>query len=895
MKNNFFDSLTNTLILSGVLSLISLFSLSSQEDHLLEKEVLTSSFHSDEDNFKTPQERLQSSEEIDRLSLIPLFSNNGQENNNPSNPSSPTTLPNVLPNNKIDRNESASAANSSSTEELQQKNNPKSSLINFNNLAIIEYIRFISRISNKNFVFDEADLQFNVTIISEELTSIENIMAALIQVLRIHDLILIEQGNNLIIHKNPKVNNVSKVIGNAVNYRKVEAEIVTQVFRLNTLEPEKAAAIIRPLVSSSALVEFIKETNHLIVTDIFSNIQQISQLLRSIDAPTSGLVIGQYVTKLSPVDVLLPLVQKIMAPISLDQPLSFIPYDQSRSIFIVSTPFLVEQSMSILQYLDQENGMTRIIELNQGNSFLLPNGELNSSNQFPDLNDSSFPVEPGWEYGPGNSEGKGVFTQNRQFQDQVFQQTLRNAELNQLKNGGPNGLSSAQNSARNAANALLPEKLLRKVETNEEYVPLPINKTKFYIHKLQYRKGDLVQTQLQQIAQSLSNTKGNEELLAVIASIQWLQDTKSLVLTGTPDYIERVRSLIEQIDLPLRQVYIEMLILSASVDDSLNYSVNWGSEFGGGNQAGIQGFSSGSSPLQAALATTGVNTLGQSVPTTGAYGNVLIPDPTALAPSSTFSLGVLGQKIVHKGLGLQFDSIGALVRALHTRNESRVIMSPRIITEDNVPAYVFVGVNAPFQTQSVATQSVSSTASLLITNNFDYRDVGTSLQVTPHLINSNIVVLDIVQEVSSIAAVTTVSGQANLNVGPTTNKNTTKTTVHIPNNYFLIISGLMEDDTTRTRTQVPCLGGVPLIGSLFSDKSTEDHKRNLMIFIHTRIIDTDEEIQNLTRHQQDVWMFKEELPKMWIQETDQALDFLNVRRTSKTDEADDISCSQFRH
>src|SRR5579864_1715373 len=62
--------------------------------------------------------------------------------------------------------------------------------INFNNISIIEYIRFVSKISNLNFVFDEGDLQFNVTIVSEDPVTPRNIMSILVQILRIHDLIV---------------------------------------------------------------------------------------------------------------------------------------------------------------------------------------------------------------------------------------------------------------------------------------------------------------------------------------------------------------------------------------------------------------------------------------------------------------------------------------------------------------------------------------------------------------------------------------------------------------------------------------------------------------------------------------------------------------------------------
>ncbi len=80
--------------------------------------------------------------------------------------------------------------------------------INFSNIAIIEYIKFASKITNLNFVFNDDDLQFNVTVISEEPVTPRNIMSILIQVLRINGLIVLEQDNNLLI---TKVRNVSQL------------------------------------------------------------------------------------------------------------------------------------------------------------------------------------------------------------------------------------------------------------------------------------------------------------------------------------------------------------------------------------------------------------------------------------------------------------------------------------------------------------------------------------------------------------------------------------------------------------------------------------------------------------------------------------------------------------
>ncbi len=73
--------------------------------------------------------------------------------------------------------------------------------INFDNVPVLEVVKFISKIGRVNFVYEETDLNFNVTIVSEEPTPLVHVMAAFIQVLRINGLDLMEQGNNLLISK----------------------------------------------------------------------------------------------------------------------------------------------------------------------------------------------------------------------------------------------------------------------------------------------------------------------------------------------------------------------------------------------------------------------------------------------------------------------------------------------------------------------------------------------------------------------------------------------------------------------------------------------------------------------------------------------------------------------
>lgn len=793
---------------------------------------------------------------------------------------------------------------------------PKSILINFNNVSIIEYIRFIARISGKNFIFDEADLQFNVTIVSEEPTSIDNIMTALLQELRIHDLTLIEQGNNIIIHRNNKVNSISRVVAEDIDATAGDAEIVTQVFKLNTLQPEKAAALIRPLISERAQVSTLNDPNNIVVTDLVSNVNEIGKLIKSLDAPNSGMVIGQFVSRVADAESLVPLVQRIMAPIALDQPLIFVPYESSNSIFIVSTPFLVERSISILQHLDQEQGKTRIIDLDK---LQMEEDEARRAEEAARRAAGGTPLPPSTPIHPaggrrGREEEGAAERGGRRGGRERFDGTIEGVIPYFVPVESDRALSAEDQALIDLARTGLPpppnrvgitqfpprmlpiptENYPFQVDLNQDFIAKPVKPIKFYIYRLKYRRGDLMLAAIQQVAASFQLSVGNEDFLTAISTVQWLQDNKSLVFSGTPEALDKIRDLLEELDIPLRQVFIEMLILETTVDDSLLFSVNWGTRFGGGGMAGSQGFQTGASPLQGSLDTTGVSDLGLERPNPGTsavpFNNALIPDPRNLAKSEGFNLGIIGQHIFHKGLGLRFNSIGALVKALHNRTVDKIVMSPKLMTEDGIPAQIFVGINTPYKTQSIANDRGST-----ISNNFEYRDVGTSLQVTPFLNNSDVITLEIIQESSQEATVQNQNQNVRNLSGPTTRKNTTRTTVMIPDGFFCVISGMMQEEDILQRQQVPCLGTIPLIGAAFSDRAETDNRRNLMLFIRPKIIDTDEEVQNMTRHMQDVWEYKEEQPKTWVKETEAALDFLNVRQTLKTDDEDNDECPQFAH
>lgn len=708
--------------------------------------------------------------------------------------------------------------------------------INFNNVAMIEYIRFVSRVTGKNFIFDESDLQFTVSIVFEEPSTIENMMAAMLQELKIRDLSLLEQGNSVIIHRNPRVRSPGIIQAEGLPGPTFKTAIVTRVFKLNTLDPNRAGEIIRPLLSEDALVEVLRDSNSLIITDLVANTDKISQLLSTLDAPNSGMTVGQYVVRNAFVDSLAVLAERILQPIAQGNPFVFVPHSSTNSIFVVSNPYIVERALGILENLDINEGKTKIFTLDQLKLRQQEEAIEEASRQTPGV--------------PLTSEG----------------------EI-------PEGLGTVKDEEFGAGE-LVPGIITSTPRWNEDLPVGHLERTLFFIYKLKYRRGDQLEIALRKIAFSLQAAGlTNADLIAAIDSSQWIQSTNSLIFTGTGSALDRIKELIEEIDIPLRQVFIELLVLDATIADSLRYGVEWGTRFGGGNQAGSQAFlNTPLSPLIAGLDTGDAVNLDKCGPT------VPGPDASGLARTEGYSLGVIGKNLTRDGT--RFNTIGALVTAIHNDSKENILFNPKIITEDNHTSEIFVGSTDRYKTQSIANEFGN-----LVTSNYAFIDVGTTFRVTPLIGSNDTITLDIVQEITSLNPLANFTPAStnltDVNLVPVLNKNRTLTRVHVPNGYFVVLSGMIQDAKIRTVQQIPCLGAIPLIGGGNKHKVVRDDKRNLMLFIRPLIVDTEEELEHITKRQQDVYREKVKFNRSWNYQVDEALDFLNIKPT----DPDEIGCT----
>jgi type III secretion protein C len=368
-----------------------------------------------------------------------------------------------------------------------------------------------------------------------------------------------------------------------------------------------------------------------------------------------------------------------------------------------------------------------------------------------------------------------------------------------------------------------------------------IDDTSFLVYKLQYHKGTDIQNALKQIAKDLikTNAKIKQTLLDSINSIQWIEITNSLLCSGDQETMTRLKELIKSLDIPLKQVFIEMLVVETEMDSLLDFGLDWGSKFKFKDR--IAGSIDNAQSRQSGTSSEFFKNFRQ---VSGSRG----PKATDVPFAKGFGLGIIGDIIMHKGQS--FTSLGSFITAIQTDSQSTVVMTPKIIAQDSKTSSIFIGRNIPY----VGSQITNNASNTVTTTNLEYRDVGMDLSLTPVLGNSDAVTLSIDLTKSnqlSDASGSTGSGSAGNVQGITTSKTAMNTTVHIPNKHFLILSGMVNESKRRNKSGIPCLGSLPLIGAAFSEVDKNSQKNNIVIFIRPHVINTYKDMVALSENQEN--------------------------------------------
>ena len=325
--------------------------------------------------------------------------------------------------------------------------------------------------------------------------------------------------------------------------------------------------------------------------------------------------------------------------------------------------------------------------------------------------------------------------------------------------------------------------------------------------------------------QAGAKTKGKAPPLSTDLRITADAETNALIITAPREEYLVLEDVIRKLDIPRRMVYLEALILEVSVDKEFKVGVEWGGAGTFADETGILagGFSATDPPYSLIKAVT----------------------DTATAMPGGFTLGVL-KKGIEIG-GMYFPDIGAVLNAFQNDSDINIIATPQILTTDNKEASLVVGQNVPY----ITSLNSSTTGSTQDYTNYEYKDVGTTLKITPQINQADLVRLEIGVEVTRLKSAADVAT-------PTTFKRTANTTVVVHNKETVVIGGIIGEDTSFGEDKVPLLGDIPLLGWLFKTHADKLSKTNMFIFITPHIVESSPELAALYYKKRDIMEYVQE-------------------------------------
>jgi len=591
--------------------------------------------------------------------------------------------------------------------------------IDFNNVDINLFIKFMSELTGTNFVVDQ-NVKGKVTIISPARISLDEAYRVFESVLEVNGFTTVKAGEIVKILPAPEAR--TRNIQTLLEQEKASPEdrVVTQLIPLKYADPEEVKRLFTPLVSKNSVILGYAPANTVIITDVQSNIQRLIKILKQIDKPGAGQQISVIPLQHADAAKLTTLLTNVFKTTA--------PRPQQAAGTIDKQPVIVaDERTSTVVVLASEVDTLRVKQLIA-------------------MIDKETPR--------GRGKINVYYCEHANAEDlaKVLQ------EIPSQQSGAGSGAAGGAGGGAAAGAARGPTAVVMgKVQINAD------------------------------------------------------KATNSLIIMADKEDYDVVEDVIKKLDIPRSMVYIESLIMEVNATKSLELGVQW------------QLFDR-------------TNVDNSNVLYGGKFGTAAgaLNPANALGPG--LAVGVLTEPFTFGGITL--SNISAIVNAVKTDDDFRILSTPQILTTDNQEARITVGENRPFQTQS--TTSVSGGTF----DSFEYRDVGKILKITPHVSEGRNVRLKLSLEVTSLDRVATATTGLQ-STRPVTNKRTIDTTVLVQDNHTVVIGGLIDDNRNSNETKVPGLGDIPLLGWLFKTQSDGTQKTNLYIFITPRVIKSPEEADKL--------------------------------------------------
>ncbi|MFL3655522.1 MAG: type II secretion system secretin GspD [Halioglobus sp.] len=306
------------------------------------------------------------------------------------------------------------------------------------------------------------------------------------------------------------------------------------------------------------------------------------------------------------------------------------------------------------------------------------------------------------------------------------------------------------------------------------------------------------------------------------STIEADEGTNALIITADPDEMASLEVVIQRLDIRRAQVLVEAIIVEMEVID--------------GQELGLQWLFADNDGVFGSNITRGDARLSGIAGSQLSEGGGDTPDGVNLGGLAAALAGTGGTTLGWAQLDSMGLSMTVILNALNETANTNILSTPSILTLDNQEAFITVGQQVPFVTGSFTNTGAGGDGAQNPFQTIERENVGITLTVTPHINDGDSVVLDIMQEVSSISKTSVIASDV------ITNERKIQTKILALDGQVVVLGGLIKDDVQDAQQKVPLLGDIPYLGRLFRSDAERVSKQNLMVFIRTTIIRDNEQL-----------------------------------------------------
>ena len=636
-------------------------------------------------------------------------------------------------------------------------------VLNFQDAMVSDILDYLSETAGLVIIAD-AYPAGRVNLVSKTPLKIDDVIALINSLLKEKGYVAIRTGRALKLANisDAKHLNVPVTMGNDPDLIDEGDNVITHIIPIRYADAVKLKEDITALVSEYAVISSNEASNSLIITDTAANIKRLVKIVKALDTQ--------------------------MATVA-------------------------DVKVFLLKYADAENTADLINNVFEQES---------QSSRSSDRQQNPFMRMMG---GPGGGGPGGMGNRNSTSQD-----TATGAAANISVVADADERTNAI-VVRGPADVLVViEQVIKELDSNPE------EERSLFVYKLKYAEAANLKETLNSLFQELqslneqntgntgnfsgrggpggtttSSSSSSSSDVSDNVYIEADEDTNSLIVMTSSKNFEKVQKVIKELDIPIPQVLIKVLLAELTTTEGSDIGVDWVVESFNGDNEGVS---------------------------------------NAFSYSPQPSEGLVTQ-IIKSDLNLT-------LRALQETGNLKVLSRPYIMTSNNQTATINVGQRYPFVTDSQITDAGNTI------NTVDYKDIGIILEVTPSINSDGLVIMDVKPEITNALADTIkISETVDATIFATRSANCR---VAVPNGQTVVIGGLMEDNETENTEKIPLLGDLPLLGGLFKRTVINKQKTELLIFLTPQVAVNIEDLDNISDHERSKSKFLNEMEGTSLQE-----------------------------